>query len=371
MKKDRFNKITILVLTFAISVVFIYMINGFLTAIFMAAVFAGLLYPIYKKIKEKFRDKASLAAMTTLLLFVFVVLLPLSGLLVVILDQAIDASKTVGPVLKEMVHNPSGTLKHIESIPWLHELFPDPEKLAHSIDGIIKSLGNFLIHGLSDFSSGTASFVLSLFIFLFTLYYFLLYGKSYLERALYYLPLDNHEETILLSRFTRVAIATIKGTFLIGLIQGSLGAIGMALAGVHNVFFWGLMMTILSVIPAVGPAIIWLPASIWLMMQGNLPQGIGLMLYGGVIVSNIDNLLRPKLVGKDAQMPDLMILFGTLGGLALFGISGIIIGPIIAALFITLWGIYGEAFRDYLYPVHIGGLDSSEVAEEESDNTPS
>ncbi len=130
-------------------------------------------------------------------------------------------------------------------------------------------------------------------------------------------------------------------------------------------------MTILSVIPAVGPAIIWLPASIWLMMQGNLPQGIGLMLYGGVIVSNIDNLLRPKLVGKDAQMPDLMILFGTLGGLALFGISGIIIGPIIAALFITLWGIYGEAFRDYLYPVHIGGLDSSEVAEEESDNTPS
>ncbi|MEA3418207.1 MAG: AI-2E family transporter [Campylobacterota bacterium] len=369
MKKARFNRITILVLTFTVSAVFIYMINGFLTAIFMAALFAGILYPLYKKLKGKFKGKTSAAAMVTLLLFIFVVLIPLSGLLAVILDQAIDAGKSAGPILKEMVHNPGGMLNQLESIPWMQELFPNPEKLAHSIDDVIKSLGNFLIHGLSDFSSGTASFILSLFIFLFTLYYFLIYGKSYLETALYYLPLDNHEESMLLSRFTRVTVATIKGTFLIGLIQGVLGAIGLALAGVDNVFFWGLMMTLLSVIPAVGPAIIWLPAAIWLMMQGNTAQGIGLMIYGGVLVGNIDNLLRPRLVGKDAQMPDLMILFGTLGGLALFGISGIIIGPIIAALFISLWEIYGEAFKEYLYPIHIDGFDTIDTTEEEKDNS--
>ena len=155
---------------------------------------------------------------------------------------------------------------------------------------------------------------------------------------------------MLLSRFVRVTKATLKGTFLIGLIQGVMGAVAMAIAGIPNVFFWGLVMVVLSVIPALGPALVWLPASIILIVQGNTLSGILLMVFGIVVIGNIDNLLRPKLVGKDAQMPDLMILFGTLGGLAMFGMAGIIIGPIIAALFMTLWEIYGHSFNKMLYP---------------------
>jgi predicted PurR-regulated permease PerM len=110
-------------------------------------------------------------------------------------------------------------------------------------------------------------------------------------------------------------------------------------------------MVVFSIIPALGPAIIWIPAAVFLFLQGNILNGIILVLWGAIVIGNIDNLLRPKLVGKDAHMPDLMILFGTLGGLALFGIAGIIIGPIIGALFITAWDIYGRAFNDLLYPV--------------------
>ena len=148
-----------------------------------------------------------------------------------------------------------------------------------------------------------------------------------------------------------------KGTFLIGVIQGGIGAVAMAMVGIPNVLFWGLIMTILSIIPALGPAIIWLPAAIMLILQGSLAKGIILIAVGAIVIGNIDNLLRPKLVGKDAEMPDLMILFGTLGGLAMFGISGVITGPIIAALFISLWDIYGKAFKEYLYPVDIEEIE--------------
>lgn len=357
MKQESFNKATILILTLGISVVFIGMIKGFLTAIFMAALFSGLLYPLYNKLKSKFRGKSSIAAMGTILLFIFIILIPVSGFFIIVIDQAIDAGTTVKPILQKMIDDPNTILIDIESIPIVHKLFPEQEKLLKTIDEVVNSVGNFVIGGLSGFSSGTASFVFSLFIFLFTIYYFLIYGKDYLETFLYYLPLKNEEEELLLTRFTRVTKATLKGTFLIGFIQGSIGAVTMALLGIPNVFFWGLIMIILSIIPAVGAAIVWLPAAVLLIMQGEMAKGIILIAVGAIIIGNIDNLLRPKLVGKDAQMPDLMILFGTLGGLAMFGISGVITGPIIAALFITLWDIYGKAFNEYLYPVHIDKIE--------------
>jgi predicted PurR-regulated permease PerM len=356
MKQEQFNKITILIMTIGVTVVFIGMIKGFLMAIFMAALFAGLLFPVYNKLKSKNKGKPTRAAFGTILLFIFIILLPVSIVLIIVVDQAIAASESVRPLLIEITENPIAFVENIRSIPIVSKLYPDQVKLVKTINDIVNELGNFVIQGLSDFTAGTASFVFSFFIFLFTLYYFLVYGKEYMETFLYYLPLKNEEEQILLNRFTRVTKATLKGTFLIGLIQGTLGAIGMAIVGLPNVIFWGLIMTILSIIPALGAAIVWVPASILLLLQGEIVNGVVLIGIGAIIVSNIDNLLRPSLVGKDAQMPDLMILFGTLGGLAMFGISGVIIGPIIAALFISLWDIYGRAFKEYLFPVNIEEL---------------
>ena len=353
MKQEQFNKVTILAMTIGISIIFIGMIKGFLVAIFMAALFAGLLYPVFRKLQSIFKGKTSVAAFGTILFFIFIILIPFFGFLLIVIDQAISAGKTVKPILTEILDDPDAFIHSLESIPIIHRLFPEQEQLVQTIDDIVKSMGNFVIEGLSDFSAGTANFVFLLFIFLFTLYYFLVYGKNYLETLLFYLPLKNEEEQLLLARFTRVTKATLKGTFLIGVIQGGIGAVGMALVGIPNVLFWGLIMTILSIIPALGPAIIWIPAAVLLILQGEIVKGIILIAIGAIIIGNIDNLLRPKLVGKDAQMPDLMILFGTLGGLAMFGISGVITGPIIAALFISLWDIYGKAFKEYLYPVQI------------------
>ena len=353
MKRERFNKVTILIITIGISLVFLAMIKGFLMAIVMASLFAGLLYPIYQKLSRFFKGRTTAAAFGTLLFLIFIILIPLSGLLLIVIDQAIDAGKTAGPIVKELVENPNEVIQSLQSIPIIQKLYPEQEKLVATVNDVINSVGNFLIDGLSDFSTGTANFVFLFFIFLFTLFYFLIYGKGYLTTFLYYLPLNDEEEQTLIMRFTKVTKATLKGTFLIGVIQGGLGAIGMALVGIPNVLFWGLVMTVLSIIPALGAAIIWLPAAVLLIIEGELIRGLILILIGAIVVSNIDNLLRPKLVGKDAQMPDLMILFGTLGGLAMFGIIGVIIGPIIAALFTSIWAIYGKAFKDYLYPVQL------------------
>lgn len=351
MTKESFRRVSILIIALAISALFISMIRGFLIAIIMAALFTDLLNPIYKKIRKWLKGHKSPAAMLTTLIFILIILIPLAGLTLVLVEQAISASKSVIPIVNQLIADPTSVMAKVESIPIVSKIFPDHEKLVTVIGNIVKALGNIVVVGLTGFSTGTAGFIFSLFIFLFTLYYFLIYGKEYLERLLYYLPLKNEDEKLLLSRFSRVTKATLKGTLLIGLIQGGLGALGMAMTGIPNVVFWGVIMVVFSVIPALGPALIWIPASLFLILQGNTWSGIILILWGAIVIGNIDNLLRPKLVGKDAQMPDLMILFGTLGGLSMFGMIGVIIGPIIAGLFLTLWEIFGQAYKDLLYPV--------------------
>jgi predicted PurR-regulated permease PerM len=160
--------------------------------------------------------------------------------------------------------------------------------------------------------------------------------------------LNDEDETLMLNKFTSVTRAMLKGTLMIGILQGGLAGTAFAIAGIDNVVFWGTVMAVLSVIPSVGSALVWIPASIILIMQGNVAAGVGLLAFCGLIVGSLDNVLRPILVGKDTKMHELMIFFGTLGGILMFGIAGIFIGPVIASLFVTIWELYGIAFSEYL-----------------------
>lgn len=348
--KNTFNRTTVLILTLAVTAIFVVMIRGFLLAILLGAIFSGLLYPLYARLERKFKGRSSLASILTLLLFVFIIIIPLGGILVLVVEQAVNASQNIGPVIRERLGDQNTLLDRINDIPIVQQLFPDHEKFLETVEGIIASIGGFVINNLGHISSGAINFIVQFFIMLFAMFYFLTDGKRYLGWALYMLPLKSEQENLLLSKFTTVTRATLKGTFLIGIIQGTMGGFAMWIAGIPNTLFWGVIMAVGSIIPAVGPAIVWLPAGIYLLVIGELVAGLGLILFGAIVIGNIDNLLRPKLVGKEAQLPDLMIFFGTLGGLALFGAAGIIIGPIIAALFITLWEIYGATFSDSLDP---------------------
>jgi predicted PurR-regulated permease PerM len=173
-------------------------------------------------------------------------------------------------------------------------------------------------------------------------------GDKLLDKILYYLPLEDHDERRILEKFTSVSRATLKGTAVIGILQGGLSGVAFAVAGIPSAVFWGTIMTVLSIIPGIGTALVWIPAAVLLAGSGHVYRAAGLVVFCAAVVGSLDNILRPILVGKDTQMHELMIFFGTMGGILMFGIPGVIIGPIIAALFVTIWDIYGLAYRDIL-----------------------
>lgn len=164
----------------------------------------------------------------------------------------------------------------------------------------------------------------------------------------YLSPLANKYEDELIQRFVTVSKATIKGTLLIGLLKGVLGAITFWVFGIHGAMLWGVVMVILSVIPMVGFGLVMYPAAIVMMLIGQVWQGIAIFLIAAVIIAQVDNVLGPRIVAREAGMHDLLIFFSTLGGISLFGVMGFIIGPIIAALFVTVLDIYSIEFKTQL-----------------------
>lgn len=232
--------------------------------------------------------------------------------------------------------------------PFYEQVEPYRETIYIKAGELVGAASQFFVNGLQTATMGTINFIFMVAILLYTMFFFLIDGDKLLEKILFYMPLDDKYERRLLDKFTSVARATIKGTTIIGIVQGGASGIAFAVVGIDSSFFWGAVMTVLSIIPAVGTALIWIPAALWLFAEGAWFKAGALIVFCGVIVGSVDNLLRPRLVGKDTEMHDLLILFSTLGGIAMFGIIGIIIGPIIAALFVTIWDIYGVVFKDIL-----------------------
>jgi predicted PurR-regulated permease PerM len=180
---------------------------------------------------------------------------------------------------------------------------------------------------------------------LYLLFFFLRDGPRLLEGLVRALPLDDHRERHLLERFAEVSRATIKGTLVVGIAQGAIGGIAFAMLGISAPVLWGVVMALLSILPAVGTALVWLPAAIVLLASGKIVSGVALILIGVFVIGLVDNVLRPILVGHDTRMPDYLILLSTLGGLAGFGLAGIIIGPIIAAFFLSVWHMAEQDFN--------------------------
>ena len=198
---------------------------------------------------------------------------------------------------------------------------------------------------LSAATRATAVFVFHFVILLYTMFFFLTDGPRLLDGVLAYLPLTRADQQRMLDRFVSVTRATLKGTILIGAAQGLLGGLAFWAAGIDGAIFWGTVMTVLSIIPGIGAALVWVPGAIVLVTSGEVLRGIALAAFCALVVGSIDNLLRPLLVGRDTQMHELLIFFSTLGGLMMFGVMGFIVGPILAALFVTVWELFAPAYQ--------------------------
>jgi len=348
MRDDRVNQFVVVLLVVFISAVFLSMIRSFLMAIFLAGIFSALSRPIYHWLDKLLRGRRNLASILTLLLIIIVVVLPLGVLTGVVTGQAIKVSQTAVPWVKTQLSQPGGVSAFLETIPYYDKIAPHSELILRKAAELVGSISQFLVNNLSSAAMGAVNLLFMLFVWLYTMYFFLMDGDKLLEKILYYLPLQDHDEQQMLDRFTSVTRATLKGTAVIGILQGGLAGLAFWAVGVPSAAFWGVIMVVLSIIPSVGTALVWVPVALILGFGGAVGKAIGLFVFCGLVVGSLDNLLRPILVGKDTQMHELMIFFGTMGGIFMFGMVGVIIGPIIAALFVTVWEIYGQAFQELL-----------------------
>jgi predicted PurR-regulated permease PerM len=355
MNRPILNKIVLFLVILLISVLFVSMIREFLMVILVSGIFSAITKPVYRWFFIRFKGRANAGATATLLAILLVGFLPLAGLLGIVAGQAIKISHSVKPWIAQRMKEPTAFDDLLQSIPYYDYLRSYQDVILEKAGLLVGKMSSFLFESLSAATLSTVNFIFLFVIFLYTLFFFLKEGDQILNRILYYLPLTDDDERRMLDRFTSVTRATLKGTFVIGVLQGTFAGVAFWVVGIDSALFWGTIMTVLSVIPAVGAAFIWVPAALILAASGAFAKAIGLFVFCGLLVGSVDNLLRPRLVGKDTQMHELLIFFGTLGGISLFGLIGFIIGPIIAALFATVWDIYGETFKEFLPEVKKAG----------------
>jgi predicted PurR-regulated permease PerM len=362
----------VLLLVAAVSALFVAVAWPFLKPLLLGALLAGLFHPLYRWITRLLGGRQSLGAAVTLLVLLVLGLGPISAFLGLVLQQALTMSDQAIPWLSQHLGAASTFNVHdwlVQRFPALAKYVPSQEQLLQQVGTAAKTAGAFLVTFASRMTATTAAFLLNLFVMLYAMFFFFKDGHKILERIFYYLPLNDEDETRMLARFTSITRATVKGTLVIGIIQGALAGIAFWVAGIEGAALWGTMMTILSIIPGIGAALVWVPAVIILFLTGQSLTATLLAAWCAAVVGTVDNFLRPMLVGRDAKMPDLLILIGTLGGLFLFGPMGFIVGPIVCGLFLTVWDIYGATFREILPPVtsfRRSDQDTSVIAPRES-----
>lgn len=348
LNQARFQRAFLILLVIFISVLFLAMISRFLVAVLLAAVFSAMAGPLFRGLKRRFRDKAAPAAVVTILIVLLLIVIPMTAFFGIVAAEAIEVTQAVAPWIQRQVSQPDELDKLLQSIPLLDRLQPYQDQIAARMGQLAGTLGTFIFNSVGQMTRGTVNFLLQLFIMLYAMFFFLIGGKQILERILYYMPLSPREESRMVERFVSVTRATIKGTLVIGIVQGGLAGLAFWVVGIEAPAFWGTVMAVLSIIPGIGTGLVWVPAVIYLFAVGRTGAALGLFIWCAVVVGLADNFLRPWLVGRDTKMSDLLVLLSTLGGLFLFGAIGILIGPLVAALFITVWDIYGEAFKEYL-----------------------
>lgn len=357
-QKTKLEKLSLFALISAIVIVsisFFFVIKMFVVPIILAMTFVTLFYPIYKKLLHIFISK-NLTSLIVCILLLISLIIPLYFIGFAVVKQGKSLSENIKTVITKAINNKnakenndniidkinqSKILKYfkidINKIEWKKTLLKSTETIGKLFSKIINKTSKGIIWAISN-----------VFIVLFTMFYFFRDGEKILKRLIFLSPFKPKYEKKIITNFTLISRATIKGTLVIGVIQGTLGAITLLIFGVKSWILWGVFMIVLSVIPFVGPWLIMIPIGIVNIIVGNIWQGIGIILICVFVISTVDNFIRPRLVGQDAKIHDLIIFFSTLGGLAVFGVMGFIIGPVIAVLFVTVLDIYGLEFKSEL-----------------------
>jgi predicted PurR-regulated permease PerM len=341
---------TFLLLLAAITLAFGWILRPFYGAVFWSIVLAILFAPLYKRLLSKLPERRTLSALITVLVILLIVVLPLVLLTTALVQEATGVYMRIqsgelnfARFLEEIVARlPSWSLGLLERF-GISDLDGMRQWLTNSAAEAASPIARVLAQSAAGIGQNTANFLISLAIALYLTFFLVRDGGILARRMKSAIPLNALYKRALFEKFTAVVRATVKGNVLVAITQGVLGGAAFWLLGIHGVLVWGTVMAFLSLLPAVGAAIVWFPVAIYLLAVGRLWEGLCLLAYGVLVIGLVDNVMRPILVGKDTKMPDYVVLVSTVGGIAVFGLNGFVIGPLIAALFIAAWDIFASA----------------------------
>jgi predicted PurR-regulated permease PerM len=340
---------TFLVLLITVSLAFAWVLLPFYGAIFWGVVLAILFAPLNRRLLASTRRRGNLAAIVTLLLFLIAVFFPLTLIAASLLQE--------GTAIYERIH--SGQLdvgtyfqQIMSSLPtWLTDLLArfglaDISTLKNTLSNAATQGSQFIATKALNIGQITVDFVISTGIMLYLLFFLLRDGSTLSEKIKHAIPLNKEHKQQLFTKFATVIRATVKGNIAVAAVQGALGGAMFWFLGIQGALLWAVLMAVMSLLPAIGAGLIWGPVALYFLVTGAIWQGVTLIVFGVLVIGLVDNILRPILVGKDTQMPDYVVLISTLGGIAIFGLNGFVIGPVIAALFIATWDLFAQEKRD-------------------------
>lgn len=336
---------TFIILLALVTIAFGWILMPFFGAIFWGTVLAILFAPFHRRVLSRLHKRPVLAALTTLGCCLILVILPLTMIAASLAQE--------GTALYEKVE--SGDLDIAASMgsiftalpAWMHDIMArfgmdSLASLQAWLTNAASQGSRFMATHVLNFGKDAFDFIVSFFIMLYLLFFLLLDGRALAARIQQAIPLSTNHKKRLFDKFTTVIRATVKGNFLVAGAQGALGGVAFWYLDVQGPILWAVVMTFLSLLPAVGAALVWAPVAIYFLVTGDIWQGLALIAFGVLVIGLIDNVLRPVLVGKDIKMPDYLVLISTIGGMAVFGLNGFVIGPVIAAMFIAMWDIFSS-----------------------------
>ena len=374
MHNQKLSRYFFIALLLGVAAVFFYMVRVFFIPVLLAAVFATLFYPLYERLLKAFRGRRGLAAIACCLILLLGLIGPLYGVVDLVVREGTSLFETARAQYDEAMLDGSESLPNrIRSWPLARRLGLD--RIDLDLDAAVRqamtSLGP-VVSKVFDYTKTTLNIVIVLFVTLFTMFYFFRDGQALVGKLKYLIPLSDEYKTAIIGRFASVARATVKGTLVIALVQGTLAGLTLWICGIESAVLWGVVAVIFSIIPMVGAWLVMYPAAAYQLLTGHIWQGIVIIAVTVVVIVNVDNLLRPRLVGHEAGMHDLVVFFSTLGGIGAFGPMGFIVGPVIAALFLAILDIYSVEFHEQLEELGSAPAQEGEELQEvaHDDQTP-
>ena len=333
----------LMLLLVGVTLAFGWILLPFYGAVLWAVIVAIVFAPLNRWMLQRLRGRRNWAALGALVVIIVLVILPLFVLAVSLvregtrLVQRIQSGEfNIARVFESVVAAlPQPVVELLDRFD-LADLGDVQRRLAESAGRV----GQYLATQVLDVGQNTLTFLVGLAVMLYLAFFFLRDGHLLARKVIHAIPLQGDHKQQLFGKFKTVIRATVKGNVLVAVAQGTLGGLAFWVLGIHGALLWAAVMAILSLLPAVGAGMVWVPAAIYLLATGDTWQGIGLVAYGVLVIGLVDNVLRPVVVGKETRMPDYVILVSTIGGLAIFGINGFVIGPVIAAMFIAVWDIF-------------------------------